>query len=512
VNGAEAIIRTAKDAGIEVCFANPGTTELPLVAALDSVGGIRSILGLSEGVCTGAADGYARMSGKPAMALLHLGPGFANGISNLHNARRAATPVVTVVGEHATWHRALDPPLAMDIEALARTVSGWQSTCGSSDLLGQEMTYAVFAARLGQVATLIVPYDLQLKPCRLNAITPHPHRKEPASRETLGRVAALLKGGGKTALVLGGGGLGRAGLMIAARIRQACGCDLLAESFPARIERGAGLPDTRRIPYLPETAIEMLAQYEAFVFAGAREPVSFFGYAGVPGKLLPEGRKKLRLAGREDDVTEALGFLADALGAPRSPAADGLSRPNRPALPTGVLNGDKVCAVIAALQPEGAIVVDEAITSGRKYYALTAGVPPFSLLTLTGGSLGQGPPCAAGAAVACPERPVINIQADGAGMYTFPALWTEAKEGLNVVTLICANRGYNILKLELGRLGVLAPGANAERLTDLGGIDWVALGRGMGVPSARAATAEELASELGKALEEPGPHLIEMVI
>jgi acetolactate synthase-1/2/3 large subunit len=510
VNGAVAIIRTAEDAGIEICFANPGTTELPLVAALDSVGGIRSILGLSEGVCTGAADGYGRMSGKPAMALLHLGPGFANGISNLHNARRAATPVVTVVGEHAAWHRALDPPLAMDIEALARTVSDWQSTCGSSDLLGQEMAYAVFAARLGQIATLIVPYDLQLKPCRLNAITPHPHRKEPASQETLDRAAALLKGGGKTALVLGGGGLGRAELMIAARIRLACGCDLLAESFPARIERGAGLPDTRRIPYLPETAIEMLAPYDAFVFAGAREPVSFFGYAGVPGKLLPEGRKKLRLAGREDDVTE--GLLADALDAPRSPAAGGLSRPSRPALPTGVLNGDKICAVIAALQPEDAIVVDEAVTSGRTYYSLTVGVPPYSLLTLTGGSLGQGAPCAAGAAVACPERPVINIQADGAGMYTFPALWTEAKEGLNVTTLICANRGYNILKLELGRLGVSAPGVNAARLTDLGGIDWVSLGRGMGVPSTRAATAEELASELGKALEEPGPHLIEMVI
>ncbi|MHB9098815.1 MAG: acetolactate synthase large subunit [Syntrophales bacterium] len=512
MNGAEAIIRAAKEAGIEACFANPGTTELPLVVALDTVGGIRPILGLTEAVCTGAADGYARMSGKPAMALLHLGPGFANGISNLHNARRGSIPVVTVVGEHATWHRALDPPLAMDIEALARTVSGWQRTCGSSDLLGQETAEAVLAARRGQVATLIVPYDLQLNPCRPGVIAPHPERREPASRASIDLAAALLKGGGKTALVLGGEGLGRAGLLTAARIRRACGCDLLAEGRPARAERGAGLPDARRIPYLPEEAIEMLAPYEAFVFAGAEEPVSFFGYAGVPGKLIPEDRKRIPLAGREDDVAEALGLLADALGAPRNPAADGLCRPKRPALPTGALNGDKMCAVVAALQPEGAIVVEEAVTNGRKYYALTAGVPPCSLLTLTGGSLGQGPPCAAGAAVACPERPVINIQADGAGMYTFPALWTEAKEGLNVTTLICANRGYNILKLELGRLGVSAPGANARRLTDLGGIDWVGLGRGMGVSSVRAATAEELASELGKALGEPGPHLIEMVI
>ncbi|MHB8907269.1 MAG: acetolactate synthase large subunit [Syntrophales bacterium] len=512
MNGAEAIVRAAKEAGIEVCFANAGTTELPLVAALDSVGGIRSLLGLTESVCTGAADGYARMSGKPAMALLHLGPGFANGISNLHNARRGSTPVVTVVGEHATWHRAFDPPLAMDIEALARTVSGWQRTCRSADRLGQEMSEAVLAARRGQVATLIVPYDLQLESCRPGLNVPHPEQRKPVSPETLEMGAALLRGGGKTALVLGGGGLGRAGLMNAARIRQACGCALLAEGRPARVERGTGLPDPRRIPYLPEAGIEMLAPYGAFVFAGAEEPVSFFGYAGVPGKLIPDDRKRIPLAGRRDDVAEALGLLADALGAPPNPASEGLSWPDRPSLPSGALNADKICAVVAALQPEGAIVVEEAVTSGRKYYALTAGVPPCSLLTLTGGSLGQGPPCAAGAAVACPERPVINIQADGAGMYTLPALWTEAKEGLNVTTLICANRSYDILKMEMGRLGVTELGENARRLTDLGGIDWVALGRGMGVPAARAATAEELASELGRALGEPGPHLIEMVI
>ena len=512
MNGAETIIKAARDGGIEVCFANPGTTELPLVVALDSVGGIRSILGLSEGVCTGAADGYARMSGKPALALLHLGPGLANGIANLHNARRGRTPVVVVVGEHATWHRALDPPLAMDIEALAGTVSGWQRTCGSADHLGQVTTDAVLAARRGQIATLIVPYDLQTMASHPGAIVPHLNGKEPPSRETVESAAALLGRGAKVALVLGGSALRREGLMRAARIRQACGCDLLAESFPARIERGAGLPNPRRIPYLPETAIAMLAKYEAFVLAGAREPVSFFGYEGVPGQLLKEDRKKLRLAGQEDEATEALGLLAGALGAPAILSSDALSRPNRPALPTGVLNGDKICGVIAALQPEDAIIVDEAITNGRIYYSLTAGTPPCSLLTITGGSLGQGPPCAVGAAVACPERPVINLQADGAGMYTFQALWTEAKEGLNVTTLIFSNRSYNILKLELWRLGVASPGANAAHLTDLGGIDWTALGRGMGVPSVRVATAEELAGELGKALREQGPHLIEMVI
>jgi acetolactate synthase I/II/III large subunit len=512
MNGAEWIIHTARDAGIEVCFANPGTTELPLVVALDSVRGIRSILGLSEAVCTGAADGYARMSGRPALALLHLGPGFANGISNLHNARRGHTPAVIVVGEHATWHRALDPPLAMDIEALARTVSGWQCTCRSSDLLGQETADAVSAACLGQVATLIVPYDLQRKPSCRSKIVPHPYRKEPATRRVVESAAVLLREGGKAALVLGGKALGREGLLTAARIRQVCGCDLLAEGFPARSERGAGLPDAKRIPYLPEAASEMLSGYESFVFAGAREPVSFFGYEGGPGSLLKDSQKRFSLASQEDDVTEALGFLAEALGAPAIPSADMLSRLNRPSLPTGALNGDKVCTVIAALQPEGAIVVDEAITSGRRYYSLTAGVPPCSLLTLTGGSLGQGPPCAVGAAVACPERPVIDLQADGAGMYTFQALWTEAKEGLNITTVVFSNRSYLILKLELLRMGVSVPGVNAAHLADIEGIDWVALGKGMGVPAASVATGEELAREFEKALLEPGPHLIQAII
>lgn len=512
MNGAEWIMKTAGETGIEVCFSNPGTTELPLVVALDTVGGVRSILGLFEGVCTGAADGYARMSGKPAMVLLHLGPGLANGIANLHNARRGYSPVLMVVGEHATWHRPYDPPLAMDIESLARTVSGWQHTCSLSDNLGQDVADAIFATHLGQISTLIVPYDLQLKQCRQSAIIPYHHRKTPVSPEVVESAAALLKGGHKTALVLAGNVFRRDGLLVAARIRQACGCDLLAESFPAYIERGEGLPDVCRIPYLPEMAMDLLSKYEVLVFAGAKEPVSFFGYEGVPGALLKENQKKFRLARHDQDVMEALCFLADALDAPATPSEAMLSRQNRPAIPTGALSADKICSVIAALQPEGAIVVEEAITSGFMYYPLTAGVPQFSLLTLTGGSLGMGAPCAVGAAVACPDRPVIDIESDGAGMYTVQALWTQAKEGLDVTTLVCSNRSYDILKLELARLGVFSPAANTARLTDLGGIDWVSVGKGMGVPSARADTAEGLARGLERAFHAPGPHLIEMVL
>ena len=511
MNGAECIIKAAKDTGIELCFANPGTTELPLVVALDTVGGIRSVLGLFEGVCTGAADGYARMLQKPAMVILHLGPGLANGIANLHNARRAHSKVVTVVGEHSTWHRASDPPLTMDIESLAQTFSGWQRTCRSSDLLGQDMADAIEATETGQIATLIVPFDLQTKNCANSAVIPHKQEKKSTSMDTAKSAAALLKSGKKAALVIGSNYIGRKELMAAARIKQACGCDLITENFPARIERGAGLPDVSRVPYLPEMAIDMLSKYEGLVFAGAKEPVSFFGYEGIPPNYLKEEQKKVHLSTPDQDLLEALNILADELNAPKIINQDILTSLQRPGIPAGALDSGKICSIIAALQPEGAIVVEEAITTGLMYYPITPGVAPFDLLTLTGGAIGQGAPCAVGAAIACPDRPVINFQADGAGMYTLQALWTEAREGLNVTTLICSNRSYDILKVEYGRLGV-APGKCATHLTDLAGIDWVSLGKGMGVPSVKVTTAEELVKELSKALQEQGPHLIQMVI
>ena len=511
MNGAECVIKAAKDSGIEVCFANPGTTELPLVVALDAVGGIRPVLCLFEGVCTGAADGYARMLGKPAMALLHLGPGLANGIANLHNAKRARSKIVTAVGEHSTWHRAFEPPLAMDIESLAQTVSGWQRTCQFADLLGQDMTDAITAAQTGQIATLIVPFDLQTAKCGNSPVLPHQQEKSSVSAHVVKSAADLLKNGKKAALFLSGNPIGRKALMAAARIKQACGCDLITDNFPAHIERGAGLPDVSRVAYLPEMALDMLSRYDVFVFAGAKEPVSFFGYEGIPANFIKDDQKKFHLSQPGQDLTAVLELLAAELKA--SPVIDpGMLAPSkRPEIPTGALNAEKICAVIAALQPEGAIVVEEAITSGLMYYPFTSGVPPFSLLTLTGGSLGQGTPCAVGAAIACPDRPVINFQADGAGMYTLQALWTEAREGLNITTLICSNRSYDILKLEYGRLGV-TPGKCASRLTDLSGIDWANLGKGMGVPSVKVTTAEELVKELGKALKEQGPNLIEMII
>jgi len=513
MKGAELLMRTAADLGIDICFANPGTTEMPLVEAMDSVDGIRPVLCLHEGVCTGAADGFGRMTGRPAMVLLHLGPGLANGISNLHNARRAGTPVFTLVGEHATWHRGYDPPLVMDIEALAGTFSGWSRTTTGAGDIARDAAEAVSAACRGLISTLILPYDLQMEEAGgYQGTAAQPFRHDPVDAEAVERAAGLLKARKKSVLVLGGRALHREGLMKAARIRAACGCDLLAETFPARMERGAGLPDVPRIQYLPEMAIDVLSRYDQLVFAGARKPVSFFGYRNVPGLLVDESKETIVVTEGNQDVPAVLEALARELGAPASPPDESLARPSEMDVPSGRLSGDKICAVLAALQPEGCIVVEEAITNSLLYHPLTAGSRPFTLLTLTGGSLGQGPPCAAGAAVACPDRQVISFQADGAALYTLQALWTQAKEQLNVITLVCSNRSYDILKLELARLGVFTPGPAARRLTDLSTVDWVRVGEAMGVPSVSVKTAENLARELSQALERKGPRLIEMIL
>ncbi len=512
MNGAELLIRKAFEKGIEVCFANPGTTEMPVVRALDAVPGIRPVLGLFEGVCTGAADGYGRMTGKPAMVLLHLGPGLANGISNLHNARRARTPVLVVVGEHATWHRGYDPPLAMDIEALAGTFSGWYKTVSNAADIGKDTAEAISRSLSGQISTLILPYDLQLEEVDGSGQEADSAGEKPVDEASVDATARMLTSGGKAALVLGGKALGREGLMKAARIRAACGCDLIAETFPARMERGAGLPDVPRIPYLPEMAIAVLKPYNAFVFAGARKPVSFFGYKDVPGTLLDEGQETEIFGDEGPDILTVLEKLALRLGAPASPPRELLAEASDLPLPQGPLSGDKICTVLASLQPEGSIIVEEAITNSLFYHPLSAGAKPFSLLTLTGGSLGQGPACAVGAAIACPDRQVINFQADGAALYTLQSLWTQAKEGLNIVTLICSNRSYDILKLELNRLGASQPGPAASRLMDLSTVSWVRTAEGMGVPSAAVRTPEELARELSAALQQKGPKLIEMIL
>ena len=516
MNGAEALIKTAVDCGIDLCFANAGTTELPLVGALDRIAGIKGVLGLFEGVCTGAADGFGRMAERPAMNLLHLGPGFSNGIANLHNARRAHSPVVNIIGEHATWHRPVDPPLAMDIEGVAGPVSAWVRTTASSQELPGDMVEAVRIASSGRIASLIVPHDYQLGACTTQAPPLPGNEFDPLDPAEIEAAAKLLRNKKKTALILGNRALRTEGLTIAARIQGMIGCDLVAETFPARIEGGGGLPIVRRIPYIPELAQAMLADYDGVVLVGAKDPVTFFGYPGVRSRILSADQEVSAIGTGGQDLVEALASLADSLkGEGRGAAAPASSAQlKRSPIPEGALTPAAACQTLAALQPDGAIIVDEGLTTSARYYSMMAGLPPHTILLITGGAIGYGMPCALGAALACPDRPVINFQADGSAMYTVQALWSQAREGVNITTLICSNRSYRTLLAELRRAGIEKPGKNTQALTALTDpvIDWVSVSRGLGVPAVSVTDASALADALKRSLAEPGPSLIEMIL
>lgn len=513
MNGAHAVASTLLDSGVEVCFANPGTSELHFVAALDDVPTLRAVPCLFEGVATGAADGYGRMAGRPAATLLHLGPGLGNGLANLHNARRAATPVVNLVGDHATFHKKYDAPLESDVDALARTVSGWVRRCEDPATVGGDVAAAVAAASgaPGQVATVILPADVSWSDGARPA--PPVAFRAPAavSGQTVATVAAALRTGEPAALLLGGAATREPALRAAARIAAATGARLLCETFPARLERGAGLPVVERLGYLAEGAMAQLDGVRHLVLVGARTPVAFFAHPGLPGPLAPDDCRIHTLATAADDIPAALGELADTVAAD-TPAV--LRAAGRPTPPTGALTAESAAAAVGALLPEGAIVVDEANTSGLWLPGATAGAPRHDWLALTGGAIGQGLPLAAGAALACPDRPVLCLEADGSAMYTVSALWTHAREGLDITTVIFANGSYAVLTMESQRLGSPAAGPARHDLLDLTrpGLDFVALARGMGVPASRATTAEEFTAQLRRAFDEPGPHLVEAVV
>ena len=512
MNGAEAAIRTAIEAGVELCFANPGTTEMPVVTALDSVPGLRAVLGLQENVVTGAADGYGRMAGKPALTLLHLGPGFANGIANLHNARRARTPIVNMIGEHATWHAEADAPLASDIESLASPVSAWVRRFDIAEDMADDMAEAIAeaASAAGQISTLILPHDLQLAVPHDHAMPKVARPRSPVPDARLRDAAAALGKAGSL-LFLGNSAMTERGLKAAARVAEASGAAMMSQMSNARVERGAGLPAFGKLPYLPEQALEALAPYRRLILAGAKSPVAFFGWPGMPSSMVPEGCEVIMLAEPDDDIVGALEALADHLGAAAYQAPE-LQAPLPPA--SGALNAETLCQTIAALQPEGTILVNEAITSGWSYQNQSMGAPRFTELQGTGGAIGLGPSLALGAAIACPERQVINLQADGSALYAVQALWSQAREGCNVVTVICSNQRYSILQLELQRAGFNRPGPQATSLTRLADptIDWVSLARGFGVPAVRAEDAGAFGTALARGLAEPGPCLIEALI
>lgn len=515
MNGAESLVRTLVGAGVEVCFTNPGTSEMHFVAALDRVPGMRCVLGLFEGVVTGAADGYARMKDKPASTLLHLGPGLGNGLANLHNARKAETPIVNIVGDHATYHVEHDAPLTADVEGIAWPVSAWVRTSRSARSVAADGAEAVRAAstRPGQVATLILPANTAWEesdgPAEMVPL-PEPPR---SPVERIESVAAVLRGGEPAVILMGGRSLRAHSLEVGGAIAAACGARLVAPMSNARLERGAGRVAVERVPYPVDQALALFEGVKHIVLVGAKAPVAFFAYPNKPSLLWPADCSVHTLVESHEDTLHALEGLADALGA--SPSGAVLQGLTRPALPVdGPLDIDSIARAVGALIPENAIVADEAIGSGRGMHPFTVGSSPHDWLQICGGAIGLGLPMASGAALACPDRKVIGLQADGSAMYTLQALWTQAREGLDVTTVLFANRAYASLKHELANVGAHNPGRKALDMLEIGhpDLDWVALARGMGVEAGRARSNAEFIRELRAGLASEGPYLIEAVI
>jgi acetolactate synthase-1/2/3 large subunit len=518
MNGAESLIRTLVANGVDTCFANPGTSEMHFVAALDRVEGMRCVLGLFEGVVTGAADGYGRMCDRPAATLLHLGPGLANGLSNLHNASRANAPVVNIVGDHATFHRRYDAPLTSDIEAAARPFSAWVRTSPNADTVAADGAAAIAAALAppGRVATLILPADTAWSEVTgdSGAIAPLPAVLSPErpSQAAIDAAAGTLLSDETTAIVLAGPATRERTLELAGKISAATGARLFAQTHSPRISRGAGRVPVSRIPYPIQQAMDLLRDVRNLVLIGGKAPVGFFAYPDKPSELFAPGTRVHTLARIDQDIAYALEALADAVGADR--AAPQVARLDLPDRPSGAISPERLGALIAATLPEDAIVVDESITTGRTFMAATETARPHDWILPTGGAIGFGPPVAVGAAVACPDRKVVCLESDGSGMYMPQSLWTQAREGLNVLTLVLANRKYQILRSEMANVGASNIGPKASALLDIDRptIDWVALAGSLGVDARRAATMDELSQQIDAGLAADGPFLIEVVL
>ncbi|HEY3810824.1 MAG TPA: acetolactate synthase large subunit [Acidimicrobiales bacterium] len=518
MNGAQSLVATLTGADVTVCFANPGTSEMHFVAALDRAPDLRGVLCLFEGVATGAADGYGRLLDRPAATLLHLGPGLANGLANLHNARRARTPIVNVVGDHATYHKRFDAPLESDIDALAGTVSCWVRRPSRPQDVGADTAAAVAAARSGGrgIATLILPADVSWGKEGVVAAVAPPRPAAQVADSVVADVATALSGDEPAVLLLGGQALREPALSAAARVAVATGCRVVMETFTPRVERGRGRPVFERLGYFSEMAEAQLAGTRHLVLAGAAAPVAFFAYPERASDLVPAGCQVHLLAGPADDVPAALAAVAERVGAPPAPpTGPAAARPVVPAV-TATLSAEAVGSVIGAGLPEGAVLVDEAITATVGLAAGTAGAAPHDWLGHTGGAIGQGLPIATGAAVALvgSGRRVVSVEADGSAMYTIQALWTQARESLDITTIILNNRAYAILQIEMHRVQADPPGPSAAALLDLGQptLDVVALAGGFGVPGVRVTTAGELDSAFRRSLAQPGPFLIDAVL
>lgn len=515
MNGAQSLITTLTLNGVDVCFTNPGTSEMHFVAALDEVEDMRCVLCLFEGVLSGAADGYARMAGRPASTLLHLGPGLGNALANIHNAKKGHVPMVNIVGDHATYHLEYEAPLKSDIEGIARPVSHWVHTSASPDHVAQDAAEAVAQAGFNRVATLMLPADVSWSAEAGAAVGPV-QLPVPAAvpAERIAAVAARLKDDKNTLLLVGGREVSTEQGLMLSRLSKATGARVLVEVLPAKLDRGAGTANIGRLAYLAEMAIDSIKDVEQLILIGAADPVAFFAYPGVASAIAPDNCERMVLAEPDDDIDSALAALLEHIDvAAVEPEVHPFALPD---LPGGDLDVGKVGQAIGHYLPENAILVDEGITSGMIVSMFTETCRPHVQLNQTGGSIGWGLPAALGAAIACPDRKVVCLEGDGSAMYTIQALWTMARENTDVTVVIFNNRKYSILELEFGRTGARGgkPGPKAAGMLDIGNpdLDFVAMARGMGVAASRAATAEEFNTQFAEAMEQRGPRLIDAIV
>jgi acetolactate synthase-1/2/3 large subunit len=515
MNGAESLVRTLLKGGVEVCFANPGTSEMHFVGALDRVEGMRCVLGLFEGVCSGAADGYYRMTDTPASTLLHLGPGLANAGANLHNAKKAGSGIVNIVGEHALYHIKYDTPLTADIEGIARPFSHWVKTSPTSKTVAGDGALAIQAARVapGRIATLILPADTAWGEADGVADTPDTPAPPAPDKDAVVAAAKALSHGKSAMLFLGGRALRARGLELAGKIAAKTGCRVQGAGGTARIERGAGRVQMMRLHFVIETAQTQLKGTEQMVLVGAKPPAAFFAYPGKPSVLTPEGCTTTTLCPVEGDPIGSLEALAAELGA-LNEKPTGVAQAGRPEKPTGKFTLDGLGQALGATMPEGAIVVDESVTTGRGFFPFSTGAPPHDWLNNMGGSIGFGGPVAVGAAVACPNRKVICMIGDGSAMYTNQCLWTMARENLDICVMIFSNRSYKILYSQLADVGAANPGPRARDMLTLDrpAIDFVTMAKGMGLPGGQAHDLEELTKQLTYAMSQRSPYLIDVVM
>ncbi len=514
MNGAEALLETLVEAGVEVCFANPGTSEMQLVSAIGKHEKMHAVLCLFEGVVSGAADGYGRMSDKPAVTLLHLGSGFSNSMANQHNAKRAHVPLLNIVGDHASYHLQYDSPLTSDVPAHAKLSSDWVRVSESANDLAASGAMAVQASMQGwgKVATLVAPANHAWEEATLASPALPLAKPTAIPVSVISATARALTNKKNTALFVGGHALREDSLAAAGAIARATGARIVCETFPARLQRGVGRVAVERLPYFAEQAMEQLGDLEQIVLIGAAAPVSFFAYPGKPSQLTPDNCELLTLAEVDQDVLSALLQVAAELGVTEPAIVVPPTALQSP--PSGILSPLAIAQSVSQLMPENAIVSDEAATCGLAMFPATANAPAHDWLTLTGGAIGQGLPLSLGAAMACPDRKVVALQADGSAMYTVQALWSMARENTDVTVVIMNNRSYAILNIELMRVGAGQPTAKTLSMFDLSkpDINWVDIAQGMGVPATQATTAEEFHQQFALAMKEHGPRLIEAMV